>query len=193
MMKKGSFASNRPPINASIAGEGQHPFWKLSIPTGGSVRLRKCQSYIDVSGSRRPPTLTNRRKPRCTSNMVKPLSFKGDKKQMKRKRPEADKETEDGPSTQLRKLDDDAQADNDDSWVSAETLADVVGPVMIVLPTEKASALACDPSGKVFALPIENIVDGNPGSAEPHDVRQVWVAHKLAGTESYRLKGHHGR
>lgn len=124
--------------------------------------------------------------------MVKPLSFKGDKKQKKRKRPDADKDGEDGPSAQLRKVDDD-DADNDDSWVSADALGDVVGPVMIVLPTEKPSALACDPSGKVFALPIENIVDGNPSSAEPHDVRQVWVANKLSGTESFRFKGHHGR
>ncbi|EGR47268.1 uncharacterized protein TRIREDRAFT_64794 [Trichoderma reesei QM6a] len=64
---------------------------------------------------------------------------------------------------------------------------------MIVLPTDKPSALACDAGGKVFALPIENIVDGNPASAEPHDVRQVWVANRVAGTEHFRFKGHHGR
>lgn len=122
--------------------------------------------------------------------MVKPLSFKGDKKVKKRKRVDAEK-TDDGPSKQVAKLDD--EPENDDSWVSAETTTDVVGPIMIVLPTEKPSALACDPSGKVFALPIENIVDGNPSSAEPHDVRQVWVANKIAGTEAFRFKGHHGK
>lgn len=127
--------------------------------------------------------------------MVKPLSFKGDKKQKKRKRPDADRDGDVGPATQVQRVDagGDGDADNDDSWVSAEATGDVVGPVLIVLPTDKPSALACDPGGKVFALPIENIVDGNPTSAEPHDVRQVWVASRLAGTESFRFKGHHGR
>lgn len=131
--------------------------------------------------------------------MVKPLSFKGDKKPKKRKRAaEADKGDFDeaGPSTHVQKdnnnNDNDHTAD-DDSWVSADVVTDVTGPVMIVLPTDKPSALACDPSGKVFAMPIENIVDGNPVTAEPHDVRQVWVANKMAGTDNYRFKGHHGR
>ncbi|KPM45963.1 hypothetical protein AK830_g674 [Neonectria ditissima] len=130
--------------------------------------------------------------------MVKPLSFKGDKKAKKRKRTDADKPPRDADadSQAVQKQnpnDDDDQTENDDSWVSAEGAADVVGPIMIVLPTETPSALACDPSGKVFALPIENIVDGNPATAEPHDVRQVWVANRVAGTENFRLKGHHGR
>lgn len=134
--------------------------------------------------------------------MVKPLTFKGDKKPKKRKRAAADRADDDeageSSSRQQKKLvrtegnDDEDQA-NDDSWVSADTVADVVGPVMIVLPTDKPSALACDAGGKVFALPIENIVDGNPASAEPHDVRQVWVANRVAGTEHFRFKGHHGR
>ncbi|KAG5978943.1 hypothetical protein E4U54_006998, partial [Claviceps lovelessii] len=127
--------------------------------------------------------------------MVKPLTFKGDKKPKKRKRaPDA------GPSSssQLQKADqpdpreDDTATHDDDSWVSADTTTDVVGPVMIVLPTEKPSALACDAAGQVFALTIENIVDGNPSSAEPHDVRMVWVANQVSGTEYVRFKGHHG-
>ncbi|KAH7155763.1 FRG1-like family-domain-containing protein [Dactylonectria estremocensis] len=128
--------------------------------------------------------------------MVKPLSFKGDKKAKKRKRADVDKAPRDAEAVsqdvQKQKPDADEPQD-DDSWVSAEGVADVVGPVMIVLPTDTPSALACDPSGKVFALPIENIVDGNPATAEPHDVRQVWVANKVSGTENFRLKGHHGR
>ncbi|KAL7811807.1 FRG1-like family domain-containing protein [Trichoderma gracile] len=140
--------------------------------------------------------------------MVKPLTFKGDKKPKKRKRAAAERADDDeageSSSRQQKKLvrsdgggggggnDDEDQA-NDDSWVSADTVADVVGPVMIVLPTDKPSALACDAGGKVFALPIENIVDRNPASAEPHDVRQVWVANRVAGTEHFRFKGHHGR
>ncbi|POR39245.1 Uncharacterized protein TPAR_00555 [Tolypocladium paradoxum] len=131
--------------------------------------------------------------------MVKPLTFKGDKKPKKRKRDRdaaaADRPDADGaPATkQLQRAGDEHGADDDDSWVSADAAADVVGPVMIVLPTDRPSALACDPGGKVFAMPIENIVDGNPTSAEPHDVRQVWVANRIAGTDSYRFKGHHGR
>lgn len=121
--------------------------------------------------------------------MVKPLSFKGDKKVKKRKR-NTTTNNDDGPSTQVQKVTQEAE---DDSWVSAEATSDVVGPVMIVLPTDKPSALACDTNGKVFAIEIENIVDGNPASAEPHDVRQVWVANRVSGTESFRFKGHHGR
>lgn len=128
--------------------------------------------------------------------MVKPLTFKGDKKAKKRKRTDAEKaarddNTEAGPSDVQRKTED--EVEGDDSWVSAEATGDVVGPIMIVLPTDTPCALACDPSGKVFTLPIENIVDGNPATAEPHDVRQVWVANRVSGTESFRFKGHHGR
>ncbi|KID72144.1 Protein frg1 [Metarhizium brunneum] len=141
-------------------------------------------------------TDANRAIPDCPSRrMVKPLSFKGDKKPKKRKRT-ADADRDDGEAgpSRVQKLnnDDDAAAD-DDSWVSADVATDVVGPVMIVLPTEKPSALACDPNGKVFAMPIENVVDGNPTSAEPHDVRMVWVANKVSGTDNFRFKGHHGR
>lgn len=127
------------------------------------------------------------------SAMVKPLSFKGDKKPKKRKRPAQDPgdDSTEGRAGQLQKVNEDAP--DDDTWVTADAPSDIVGPVMIVLPSDKPSALACDPSGKVFTIPIENIVDDNPATAEPHDVRQVWVANKIAGTENFRFKGHHGR
>ncbi|KAI6782266.1 uncharacterized protein J7T54_008352 [Emericellopsis cladophorae] len=126
--------------------------------------------------------------------MVKPLSFKGDKKPKKRKRP-ANPDDESGePSKQVTKLAGEEDGDvNDDTWVSAEAATDIVGPVMIVLPTEPPSALSCDPAGSVFTIPIENIVDKNPASSEPHDVRMVWVANKIAGTGKFRFKGHNGR
>jgi protein FRG1 len=125
--------------------------------------------------------------------MVKPLSFKGDKKAKKRKRADAGEASNEAGESQQKapKVEDDPE--NDDSWVSAEAVTDVTGPVMFVLPTSPAAALSCDANGKVFTLPIENIVDGNPSSAEPHDVRQVWVANKVSGTENYRFKGHHGK
>lgn len=129
--------------------------------------------------------------------MVKPLSFKGDKPK-KRKRTHAPSEDAAGGSSssskQLRKAaDNESEPADDDTWVSADSPGDVSGPVMFVLPTDKPAALACDASGKVFTIPIENIVDANPTTAEPHDVRQVWIANKIAGTEHYRFKGHHGR
>ncbi|GAB1310551.1 Actin-crosslinking protein [Madurella fahalii] len=129
--------------------------------------------------------------------MVKPLTFKGDKKPKKRKRAEAAESgaQDEDADRQLKaaKAADADEADNDDSWVSADAVTDVSGPIMFVLPTEPPTALACDANGKVFTLPIENIVDGNPSSAEPHDVRQVWVANRIAGTDHFRFKGHHGK
>lgn len=139
--------------------------------------------------------------------MVKPLTFKGDKKPKKRKR-EATREDEDGAvagssSKKASKAaaaaaaedgnDEEDNVENDDGWVSADVVSDVSGPIVFVLPTEPVAALACDANGKVFALPVENMVDGNPATAEPHDVRMVWVANRIAGTEHYRLKGHHGK
>ncbi|KAK2598453.1 hypothetical protein N8I77_011868 [Diaporthe amygdali] len=136
--------------------------------------------------------------------MVKPLTFKGDKKPKKRKREHREDggaEVDDSgnpvaaassSSKKVAKTDDD-NVENDDSWVSADVVADVSGPVMFVLPTEPLTALACDANGKVFTLPIENVVEGNAATAEPHDVRMVWVANKIAGTENYRFKGSHGK
>ncbi|KAM3555245.1 hypothetical protein MY1884_005696 [Beauveria asiatica] len=131
--------------------------------------------------------------------MVKPLSFKGDKpKKRKRTRAVDDAGAGSSSSKQLRKTDDNNKgdeppADDDDTWVAADAPSDVSGPVMFVLPTEPPAALACDASGKVFTIAVENIVDANPATAEPHDVRQVWVANRIAGTEHFRFKGHHGR
>ncbi|OAA62269.1 FRG1-like family protein [Cordyceps fumosorosea ARSEF 2679] len=133
--------------------------------------------------------------------MVKPLSFKGDKpKKRKRARATTDDGDDDAgagasssASKQLRKADDVPSADDDDTWVAADAPSDVSGPVMFVLPTDPPSALACDAAGKVFTMAVENMVDANPATAEPHDVRQVWVANRIAGTEHFRFKGHHGR
>ncbi|KAI1819768.1 actin-crosslinking protein [Xylaria intraflava] len=125
--------------------------------------------------------------------MVKPLTFKGDKKPKKRKRTEAESAPEDpGPSDLAitRPLED---GEDDNSWVSAEAVGDVGGPVMLVLPTKPLTCLACDANGKVFTDLIENIIDASPASAEPHDVRQVWVANKIYGTDHFRLKGRHGK
>ncbi|KAI0865047.1 FRG1-like family-domain-containing protein [Xylaria cubensis] len=125
--------------------------------------------------------------------MVKPLTFKGDKKAKKRKRTEAEFTPGGAETSELAAARAAEDGGDDDSWVSAEAVGDMVGPVMIVLPTEPSRCLACDANGKVFTDPIENIIDGNPSTAEPHDVRQVWVANKIYGTENYRFKGRYGK
>lgn len=126
---------------------------------------------------------------------VKPLSFKGDKP---RKRKRAHKDVEDGDSPAPKHLGavtaTDIPADEDENWVSADSLSDISGPVMLVLPTQPPTALSVDQLGKVFAQKIENMVEALPESAEPHDVRQVWVATRVVGSENeFMLKGHHGR
>lgn len=125
--------------------------------------------------------------------MVKPLVFKGDKKPKKRKRTETESAPEGTGSSELAVARPTEDGGDDDSWVSADAIGDVVGPVMLVLPTEPPTCLACDAIGKIFTDPIENIIDANPASAEPHDVRQVWVANKIYGTENFRFKGRYGK
>jgi protein FRG1 len=132
--------------------------------------------------------------------MVKQLSFKGDKKSKKRKRTVdtaekfGDTVGSTGDEQSLsKKAELEASVEDDDSWVTAEAVGDLVGPVVFVLPSEPPACVACDTNGKVFASPLENIVNGDPSTAEPHDVRQVWVANRVAGTESFSFKGHHAK
>ncbi|KAI9729264.1 MAG: hypothetical protein M1834_006934 [Cirrosporium novae-zelandiae] len=127
--------------------------------------------------------------------MVKPLTFKGDKKSRKRKHavtPEissASISNDLATNTQVNE----GAGDDDNSWVSADAVSDLSGPVVIVLPTSPTTCIACDATGKVFTSAIENLIDENPATAEPHDVRQVWIANRVAGTENFSFKGHHGR
>jgi protein FRG1 len=123
--------------------------------------------------------------------MPKALHFKGDKKVKKRRKVEP-YDADDAPSKQVA-TSAPAEAEHDDSWVSADAPSDISGPVVVVLPTDTPSCLACDANGKVFASTLENIVEGDVATAEPHDVRQVFVANRVAGTEQLSLKGHHGR
>jgi protein FRG1 len=125
--------------------------------------------------------------------MVKPLTFKGDKP---KKRKHRDVDSEKTPKS--RKTEASEAADNDDnpedqSWVSADAPSDIAGPVVLVLPSDEPTCVACDINGKVFASVVENLIEGDPSTAEPHDVRQVWIATRVAGTESFTFKGHHGK
>lgn len=124
--------------------------------------------------------------------MVKPLAFKGDKKLKKRKalHPES---AEEGNIKTVTVENITTETEEDDSWVTADVPTDITGPVIFVLPSATPTCIACDANGKVFASEIENIVEGDPASAEPHDVRQVWIASRVAGSDVISFKGHHGR
>lgn len=132
--------------------------------------------------------------------MVKALTFKGDKKVKKRKRIDTEEKfgADAGESSKSKELTTsssrpETDSVEDDTWVTAEAVGDVVGPILFVLPSEPPTCLACDTQGKVFPSLLENIIDNDPATAEPHDVRQVWVANRVAGTETFSFKGHHGR
>lgn len=127
--------------------------------------------------------------------MVKALAFKGDKKPpKKRKRIHNEASDDESPTSKQLVLANDAPPEEDDNWVSAEAVTDISGPVMLVLPTEPATCLATDAMGKVHASPVENMVEDEPRTAEPHLVSQVWIATRVVGSEKdFTFKGHHGR
>lgn len=124
-------------------------------------------------------------------DMVKPLSFKGEKKSRKRKAPDPESIKAEPSSALIAP--NATEAAEDDSWVTAEAPTDIIGPIIFALPSQPPTCIACDANGKVFASELENIVEGDLRTAEPHEIRQVWVASRVAGTESISFKGHHGR
>jgi protein FRG1 len=141
--------------------------------------------------------------------MVKPLTFKGDKKPKKRKRPAAttaaDDDNDDSNRPSPASKPDSSQPpattpSTESTWTSADLPTDIAGPILLAFATPVPYCLACDANGKVFFSRIENIYteDGSTGdvlmaTAEPHDVRQVWVACKVGGMEGWGFRGHHGR
>ena len=116
---------------------------------------------------------------------VKPLLFKGDKKPKKRKH--RDRETDTVPQETT-----DQPTGEDDTWTTPDAPSDLSGPVVLVLPTVPVTCLAADAHGNVFASQIENIAEDHADTAEPHDVRQVWVANQVAGTGQMSFKASHG-
>ena len=127
--------------------------------------------------------------------MVKPLAFKGDKNSKKRKITHLDSSfaPEDSTSKALTTQKTIVEAEEDDSWVTAEAATDVTGPIIFALPSTRPTCIACDANGKVFTSELENIIESDLATAEPHDVRQVWIANRVAGTDEISFKGHHGR
>lgn len=129
---------------------------------------------------------------------IKPLSFKGDKKSSKKRKaaaaglldyPDAPRPSSTTalitphPSSAFQLSNPpDTDPTEEDTWVSSDTSHDLTGPILLVLPTHPTpTALACDDTGAVFCSPLENMIEGDPGTAEPHDVRQVWVATQIVG------------
>ncbi|OJK02721.1 hypothetical protein ASPACDRAFT_24394 [Aspergillus aculeatus ATCC 16872] len=132
--------------------------------------------------------------------MVKPLTFKGDKPHKSKKRKAdtslpsstAKKPSSTHPASEYSGANDDENPE-DQSWVSADVPSDIAGPILLVLASQPPTCIASDAHGNVFASELENLIDGDPSTAEPHDVRQVWVATKVAGVEGWSFKGSHGR
>lgn len=141
---------------------------------------------------------------------IKPLSFKGDKKSSSSRKRKAALALDDdngdasavttGGAPRPSHPPADPAPTEDDSWVSADVPTDLSGPVIFVLPTSPTpTALTCDETGAVFASPLENLIEGDPATAEPHDVRQVWVATQILdagggdGVVVVSFKGSNGR
>lgn len=122
--------------------------------------------------------------------MVKALSFKGDPKKPKKRKRAVQEEDEPAGSSSIAA---DAAPADEQNWVSADAVTDITGPIIVVLPTQPVTCLACDANGKVFASKIENMVEDEPNTAEPHDTRQVWIANRIAGTESLSFKSGHNQ
>jgi protein FRG1 len=112
--------------------------------------------------------------------MVTKLKFKGEKsKKRKRHQDSEDSHARSGHGD-----------DEDQGWVDAESLEDIsTGPVFITFSSVPPVAIACDPLGKVYAATlIKSEEDGDPDNFEPDDVRQVWIATRLADSNKISLK-----
>ena len=112
--------------------------------------------------------------------MVTKLKFKGEK-QKKRKRNQDDAEKK---GSGLH------EGNDDEGWVDAESMDDInTGPLFITFASSPPIAIASDPMGKVHASIIKLPDEGEDlSSAEPDDVRQVWIASRLAESNKISLK-----
>lgn len=123
---------------------------------------------------------------------VKALSFKGDKKVKKRKRTDATDDS--NPNTTRNPQKSNPDPDDETTWLIPAQASDLLGPTIIVLPTKPPTCLASDPDGTVFASPLENVIEDDPRTAEPHSVQQVWVTTRVAGMKGSQVtfKAAHG-
>lgn len=118
--------------------------------------------------------------------MVSKLKFKGEKHK-KRKREDDDS----GRGEASLHTGD----HNEEGWVDAESLEDIsTGPLFITFISSPPIAVASDPLGRVHASFLK-LSDEDEGTrnAEPDDVRQVWIATRLAESAKISLKTPTGR
>lgn len=109
-----------------------------------------------------------------TPNMsIKKLSFKGDSVK-KRKR------TVTKSSTTSTTAEQSGTVDDEEGWLDADCLEDITGPTIVLFNYETPVSLCADSRGSVFTLPLDP-VPSSLSDAEPHDVRQVFIASSLAG------------
>lgn len=113
--------------------------------------------------------------------MVTKLKFKGDKpKKRKLNQDEAGKQ---GSGSNIGE-------NEEEGWVDADTLDDIsTGPLFITFASSPPVAVASDPLGKVCASVIKLPNDEEDlSNARPDDVRQVWIATRLAESGKISLK-----
>ncbi|EJD02409.1 uncharacterized protein FOMMEDRAFT_147388 [Fomitiporia mediterranea MF3/22] len=128
------------------------------------------------------------------------LRFKGDKPKKKRKHVEDGDEAE--PSRRRRRED---EEENDETWVRPEKPEEIRGPVFIMHPSDPSpvcisfdstrgraviSSLDKDKGAKDGEAEDagDNKEEGSLLSREPTDVSQVWVATRVAGSDTLTLR-----
>ena len=62
------------------------------------------------------------------------------------------------------------------------------GPLFITFASDPPIALASDPLGKIYASPLKVEEGSNSTDLEPNDVKQVWIATRLAESSKISLK-----
>jgi protein FRG1 len=81
----------------------------------------------------------------------------------------------------------------DQSWVSADSPSDIAGPVVIVLRFSSLLAKTWPLASLATQVASSEGRTMTTGPAMSLGERQVWVASRVAGTESFSFKGHHGK
>ncbi|KAL5511123.1 hypothetical protein ACEPAH_4338 [Sanghuangporus vaninii] len=135
------------------------------------------------------------------------LRFKGEKPKKKRKHLEYEEDGEPGPSHRRRRGNEDEDEDVDgDTWVTPERVEEIRGPVFIVHPSDPAPVcVAFDATrGRAVLHALDKDKDkekdkeekedeesregGGVLSRTPTDVSQVWVATRVAGSDTLTLR-----
>ncbi|KAI8368123.1 FRG1-like family-domain-containing protein [Radiomyces spectabilis] len=119
-----------------------------------------------------------------SSKAVKPnkLVFKGDKDKKKKKR----KHHHDSDARN------DADALNNEGWVRADSLDDLVGPLFITHPSDPPICITTDKENRLLAYPLPELAENT--KPEPVIVEQVIVGARLVGTtNSFTFKSCTGK